>query len=183
MRRVFAFTAAIGAVFLAACEPQGKSVMDELKKREATRTAEFEAAAAKSAKFLEDNKKVVGVQVTPSGLQYKVVRAADPSLRRPTARSEVTVNYEGKRIDGKIFDSSYKRGEPAEFPLNRVIPGWTEGVQLMRPGEEFQFVIPAELAYGANAPPDIGPNQTLIFRVELLSFKDEKGRVVTAATK
>jgi FKBP-type peptidyl-prolyl cis-trans isomerase len=183
MRPLYASLALAALALLAACNPQGQTVMEELKKQEAARTAEFGAAAAASAKFLEANKAAEGVKVTPSGLQYKIVRAAPGDGPRPGPTTEVKVNYEGKRIDGQIFDSSYKRGEPVEFPLDAVIPGWTEGLQLMRPGEEFQFFIPAELAYGAKAPPSIGPNQALIFRVELLSFKDAQGRVVGPAAK
>jgi FKBP-type peptidyl-prolyl cis-trans isomerase FkpA len=180
MRPLSAGLALAALALLGACEPQGKSVMDELKKQEAARTAEAEAAVAASAKFLETNKAAPGVKVTPSGLHYKVVRAMPGDGPRPGPTSEVQVHYEGTRIDGSVFDSSYKRGEPTEFPLDAVIPGWTEGLQLMRPGEEFQFVVPPELGYGARGP---APNQPLVFRVELLSFKDAQGRVIAAPKK
>ncbi|MBI5463503.1 MAG: FKBP-type peptidyl-prolyl cis-trans isomerase [Ignavibacteriales bacterium] len=120
--------------------------------------------------FLDANKKKEGVLVTASGLQYKVLKmGAGP---KPTAKSTVTVHYRGTLIDGKEFDSSYKRGEPTTFPLNQVIRGWTEGLQLMPVGSKFQFFIPSELAYGERgAGADIGPGATLIFEVELLGVK------------
>ena len=120
--------------------------------------------------YLADNKKKDGVKTTPSGLQYKVL--TEGSGPRPTATSQVTVHYKGTLLDGKQFDSSYDRGQPATFALNQVIPGWTEGVQLMNVGSKYQFWIPGELAYGQQgSPPTIPPNSTLVFEVELLSFK------------
>ncbi len=124
-------------------------------------------ALAKGEKFLEDNARKEGVVVTASGLQYKILTPG--AGRSPKATDTVRVHYEGTLIDGKIFDSSYRRGESIEFPLNRVIPGWTEGVQLMQEGAKFRFFIPSKLAYGAHgAGRDIGPNEALIFDVELL---------------
>ena len=121
--------------------------------------------------FLEENLTKEGVQETESGLQYKVIEEGEGES--PTAENVVRVHYEGTLIDGTVFDSSYERGQPAEFPLNRVIPGWTEGVQLMKEGAIYEFYIPAELAYGERAPQGspIGPNETLIFKVELLEVK------------
>ena len=125
----------------------------------------------KGTAFLEENKEKEGVMVTESGLQYKVIEEGDGES--PTAENIVRVHYEGKLIDGEVFDSSYDRGQPAEFPLSRVIPGWTEGVQLMKEGATYEFYIPSELAYGAQGPQGspIGPNETLIFKVELLEVK------------
>lgn len=122
--------------------------------------------------FLEENKAKEGVMVTESGLQYKVLEEGDGDS--PSAEDIVSVNYEGRLINGEVFDSSYERGQPAEFPLNQVIPGWTEGVQLMREGATYEFYIPSELAYGARPPQGspIGPNETLIFKVELLEVKE-----------
>jgi FKBP-type peptidyl-prolyl cis-trans isomerase FklB len=120
-------------------------------------------------KFLDENKKKDGVKVTASGLQYKVLKEGNGE--HPTAESTVTVNYEGKFLDGKIFDSSYERGEPATFPLNGVIKGWTEGVQLMKPGAIFEFYIPSDLGYGDNGYGGIPGGSTLIFKVELISIK------------
>lgn len=119
--------------------------------------------------FLEANAKKEGVKTTASGLQYKVVKQGDGA--KPTATDKVTVHYTGTLIDGKKFDSSVDRGQPATFPLNGVIKGWTEGLQLMPVGSKFQFFIPADLAYGQNAPASIGPGQVLIFDVELLKIE------------
>lgn len=118
--------------------------------------------------FLAANKEKEGVKVTASGLQYKVLE--EGTGKSPKAEDEVEVNYEGSLIDGRVFDSSYERGESITFPLNRVIPGWTEGVQLMKEGATYEFYIPANLAYGPNAPRGsiIGPNAALIFKVELI---------------
>ncbi|HXG43429.1 MAG TPA: FKBP-type peptidyl-prolyl cis-trans isomerase [Gemmatimonadales bacterium] len=118
--------------------------------------------------FLARNKTEPGVKTTASGLQYKVLK--EGTGQRPKATSTVTVHYRGTLLDGTEFDRS--GAEPVSFPLNRVIPGWTEGVQLMTPGSKYQFWIPSDLAYGpAGSPPRIGPNQTLVFEVELVSFR------------
>ena len=124
--------------------------------------------AQKGEQFLKENAKKDGVKSTASGLQYKVIK--EGAGKSPAATDTVTVHYRGTLIDGKEFDSSYKRGEPAQFPLNRVIKGWTEGVQLMKEGAKYQFFIPANLAYGERGTPDgaIGPNETLIFEIELI---------------
>ena len=120
-------------------------------------------------KFLADNAKKKDVKTTASGLQYKVVTPG--TGKSPKATDVVEVNYEGKLIDGTVFDSSYERGEPIEFPLNQVIPGWTEGLQLMKEGGKYEFYIPSELAYGELGNQGIAPNSTLIFTVELLAVK------------
>ena len=124
-------------------------------------------------KYLADNKAKPGVVTTPSGLQYKVLKQGTGA--KPKATDTVTVHYEGKLIDGKVFDSSIQRGEPASFPLNGVIAGWTEGLQLMPVGSKFQFFIPSNLAYGENPRPGgpIGPNAVLTFEVELLKIGDQ----------
>lgn len=121
--------------------------------------------------FLAENRNKEGVQVTESGLQYKVLE--EGSGESPSATDSVTVHYEGTLIDGTVFDSSYERGEPVTFRLNGVIPGWTEGVQLMKEGATYRFFIPGDLAYGMNTRPGgpIGPNETLIFKVELIEVK------------
>lgn len=117
--------------------------------------------------FLEENKKRAGVQTTASGLQYEVLTAGTGV--KPTATDSVLVHYKGTLLNGKQFDSSYDRGEPISFPLNRVIPGWTEGVQLMPAGSKYKFFIPYNLAYGERgAGADIPPYSALIFEVELL---------------
>ena len=122
------------------------------------------------AKFLEENKKKPDVKTTASGLEYKVVKEGTGPMPKPT--DMVTVNYRGTLINGTEFDSSYKRGQPATFPLNGVIKGWTEGLQLMKVGSKYQFFVPSNLAYGERSVgPDIAPNATLIFEVELLDVK------------
>jgi FKBP-type peptidyl-prolyl cis-trans isomerase FklB len=121
-------------------------------------------------KFLAENKKKEGVKTTQSGLQYRVLQEGKGD--HPTLQDTVEVHYRGTLIDGKEFDSSYERGQPATFPLAGVIPGWTEALQLMRPGAKFQLAIPPHLAYGdRGAGADIGPGSTLLFDVELLSIK------------
>ena len=108
---------------------------------------------------------------TASGLKYQVLKHGTGTVS-PKATDTVKVHYEGKLLDGTVFDSSIARGQPISFPLNRVIPGWTEGLQLMKVGDKFKFEIPANLAYGANSPsPSIPPNSTLIFEVELLGIE------------
>ncbi|MBD5207160.1 MAG: FKBP-type peptidyl-prolyl cis-trans isomerase [Bacteroidales bacterium] len=124
-------------------------------------------ARAEGEKFLEENGKKAEVKSTASGLQYVVEKEGEGA--QPTAEDEVTVHYTGKLLDGTVFDSSVNRGEPATFPLNRVIPGWTEGVQLMKEGAKYTFFIPSDLAYGAQGVPNvIPPHSTLIFDVELI---------------
>jgi FKBP-type peptidyl-prolyl cis-trans isomerase len=127
-------------------------------------------ALAKGEKFLEENGKKEGVVTTASGLQYLILTPG--TGKSPKATDTVRVHYSGTLLSGTEFDSSYKRNEPIDFPLNRVIPGWTEGVQLMSEGAKFRFFIPSRLAYGARgAGRDIGPNETLIFEVELLKVQ------------
>ena len=141
-------------------------------KKQAELIKEMEAKAASNKeegqKFLAENKTKEGVQTTDSCLQYKVVKEGTGAS--PKATDMVKVHYEGKLIDGTVFDSSYERGEPIEFPLNQVIPGWTEGVQLMKKGAEYELYIPSDLAYGETGTPGIEPNSVLIFKVELLDF-------------
>ncbi|MDR1566752.1 MAG: FKBP-type peptidyl-prolyl cis-trans isomerase [Treponema sp.] len=121
-----------------------------------------------SAVFLEENGRKPGIITTSSGLQYEVI--SEGSGVKPAASDTVRVNYEGTLLDGTVFDSSYTRGEPVEFALNGVIPGWTEGLQLMSEGSSYRFFIPPDLAYGTQgAGSAVPPNATLIFKVELLS--------------
>lgn len=109
----------------------------------------------------------MGYKVTDSGLRYKALRSVQ-SGKSPSATSTVMVHYEGRLLNGNIFDSSYQRGKPSTFPLNHVIKGWTEGLQLMHESEKYEFYIPADLAYGANGTSGIPPNSPLIFTVELI---------------
>lgn len=135
--------------------------------------AKQQADSAKNAKageeFLAANGKKEGVKTTASGLQYKVVKSG--SGKTPGPKDTVKVHYHGTLVDGTVFDSSVDRGEPVTFPVDGVIPGWTEALQLMKVGDKFQLFIPAKLAYGENGPPKIGPNSALIFDVELLGIE------------
>src|SRR6266478_6307949 len=150
---------------------QVKEVMTAFEKdMQQKQKAAGEKNASDGAKFLEENKKKEGVKTTASGLQYKAIKEGTGA--QPKATDTVKVNYRGTLINGTEFDSSYKRGEPATFPLNGVIKGWTEGLQLMKTGSKYQLFVPASLAYGERAvSPELGANATLIFEVELLEIK------------
>lgn len=124
---------------------------------------------ADGEKFLSDNAAKEGVEMTESGLQYKVLEEGDGI--QPAAEDTVTVHYEGRLVDGTVFDSSYERGNPATFGLNQVIPGWTEGLQLMETGSKYELYIPSDLAYGPGGNQGIPPNSTLVFQVELLEVE------------
>ncbi|MES2702365.1 MAG: FKBP-type peptidyl-prolyl cis-trans isomerase [Bacteroidota bacterium] len=142
------------------------SVTDKL----AMLKAEKSAANLKAGQeFLAANKQKPGVTELPSGLQYEIIKSGDGP--KPTEFNKVTCHYHGTMIDGQIFDSSVQRGQPAAFPLNAVIKGWTEGLQLMGVGSKWRFFIPPHLGYGERqVSPVIGPNSTLIFEVELLGI-------------
>ena len=146
------------------------TALEEKFREKQTAMAEAEAAkvVAEGKAYLDANAKKEGVTVTESGLQYEVLQAAEGA--KPAATDTVKVHYTGTLIDGTKFDSSVDRGEPAQFPLNRVIAGWTEGVQLMNVGSKFKFTIPAELAYGERDMGVIKPNSVLVFEVELLDI-------------
>lgn len=156
-------------------EEEAQSCMMEFQKKmmskqEETMKAQSDKNKTEGISFLEENKKNAGITVTASGLQYKVEKMG--TGKKPAATDTVTVHYRGTLINGTEFDSSIKRGEPTTFPLNQVIKGWTEGVQLMPVGSKFTFYIPAELAYGERGAGNlIGPSSALIFEVELISFK------------
>jgi FKBP-type peptidyl-prolyl cis-trans isomerase len=159
-------------------EEQMKSTLQQLR----TEVGKEQAAKAHVAgegnrkegeAFLSANKSKEGVTALPDGLQYKVVK--EGTGPKPTASDTVTVNYRGTLVNGKEFDSSYKRGQPVSFPVSGVIKGWTEALQLMPVGSKWELYIPADLAYGDNPPdPSIGPGNTLIFEVELLSIGEQK---------
>jgi FKBP-type peptidyl-prolyl cis-trans isomerase len=157
---------------LAMSDEEMKSVMENLNQQAAAKREQQMSAMANENRaagqaYLDANANKEGVKTTKSGLQYKVLQAGTGS--KPQATDTVKVHYRGTLIDGTEFDSSFKRGQPAQFPLNRVIPGWTEGLQLMNPGSKYQFVIPSDIAYGdQGSPPTIPPAATLIFEVELL---------------
>lgn len=171
------------AGFKAASDPAGKPLLTEAEAnavrnafsarltadQQAQRVARAQANLKAGEDFLAKNKTVKGVFTTPSGLQYMVLRQGNGPRAKPGQK--VRVNYEGKLLDGTVFDSSYARGQPAEFGLDQVIPGWTEGVGMMPVGGKYRFWIPAKLAYGENGMGDaIPPNATLTFDVELLAI-------------
>lgn len=163
---------------LAMTDAEAKTVMDsfraEMMKKQQAKAAEAgDANKLAGQKFLAANKSKEGVVTLPDGLQYKVIK--EGTGPKPTASDTVVTNYRGALIDGTEFDSSYKRGEPATFPVGQVIKGWTEALQLMPVGSKWQLFIPSELAYGERSPgAQIGPNSTLIFDIELLSIQDKK---------
>ncbi|HEY1077668.1 MAG TPA: FKBP-type peptidyl-prolyl cis-trans isomerase [Fontimonas sp.] len=171
-----AFTDATPKLDDAAREAIKNTVAQKMQERQ---KAEREAQSAKAKeagdKYLAENGAKAGVKTTASGLQYEVL--TEGTGDHPTAESRVTVHYKGTLINGEEFDSSYSRGQPVTFPLANVIPGWTEGVQLMTPGSKYKFTIPAALAYGERgAGVKIGPNETLIFEVELISIEKDEAK-------
>ncbi|MEO6173115.1 MAG: FKBP-type peptidyl-prolyl cis-trans isomerase [Arenimonas sp.] len=138
-------------------------------KQAAEREVQIKKNLEEGAKFLAENKKKPNVKTTESGLQYQILRPGNGP--KPKATDTVLAHYVGTFLDGKKFDSSYDRGQPAEFALNAVIPGWTEGLQLMSKGSKFKFWIPADLGYGAEGQGNMPPNATLVFEVELQDVK------------
>lgn len=169
------FAAALGGAPLALSEQEMRDAIqafqkDMMAKQQERRRSEGEANKKAAAAFLTENKAKPGVVALPSGLQYKVITEGTGAT--PKDSDTVSVHYRGTLIDGTEFDSSYSRGEPATFPVNGVIKGWTEALQLMKVGSKWQLVIPPELAYGERgAGRVIGPNAALIFEVELLGIK------------
>ena len=159
-------------------EDEMKAILKQLKadlnkQQEAKAHAAGEANRKEGEAFLAANKAKPGVTTLPDGLQYKIVKEGTGA--KPTANDTVTVNYRGTLVNGKEFDSSYKHGQPVSFPVGGVIHGWTEALQLMPVGSKWELYIPADLAYGDNPPsPDIGPGDTLIFEVELISIGEQK---------
>ncbi len=144
-----------------------KYFMEMNKKKQEADKKVGEANLEEGKKFLEANKKEDGVVETESGLQYKVLK--EGTGKKPTDKDKVTVHYEGKTIDGTVFDSSYERNQPATFPVTGVIKGWTEALQLMKEGAKYKLYVPSDLAYGPQRrSAEIGPNQLLIFEVELI---------------
>jgi FKBP-type peptidyl-prolyl cis-trans isomerase FklB len=159
-------------------EQEAREVMTAFEKEMRSRQQAAQKAAGEKNKkegeaFLAENKKKAGVKTLPSGLQYRVIKAG--TGKKPAATDTVTTHYRGTLIDGTEFDSSYKRGKPATFPVNGVIPGWTEALQLMEEGAKWQLFIPSNLAYAERgAGRVIGPHATLIFEVELISIQEKK---------
>jgi len=149
------------------------AVMEEQKNLQAKRQARGEKAKSEGAAFLEKNKKEKGVKVLANGIQYKIVKAGKGPKPKPT--DTIVANYRGTLINGTEFDSSYKRGQPATFAVNKVIKGWQEILPLMPTGSTWKVFIPSDLAYGERgAGASIGPNETLVFDIELMEIKDNK---------
>jgi peptidylprolyl isomerase/FKBP-type peptidyl-prolyl cis-trans isomerase FklB len=165
MKRVLIAVAAVLA--LGACHPKAKAPADL-------------AAAAQSAEstaFMAKVAKEPGVNVLPSGLAYKVVRSGPETGLKPGPHDEVKVHYEGKLENGTVFDSSYQRGQPAAMPLDRLIPGWQQALQLMRPGDEWILYVPSNLGYGQEGAGDIPPGAPLTFKIELIDVLPAPGRI------
>ena len=150
---------------LAACGPRGPA------------PEELAASAKEAQAFMDKNGKEEGVKTQPSGLQYKIVRSGPATGMRPQKADEVKVHYEGKLVDGTVFDSSYERGQPVAMPLRALIPAWVEALQLMHPGDEWVLYVPPELGYGEDGAGQIPPNSVLIFRIELIDVLPGPGRV------
>jgi peptidylprolyl isomerase/FKBP-type peptidyl-prolyl cis-trans isomerase FklB len=134
-----------------------------------------QAAAGKA--FLVKNAHEAGVITTPSGLQYRVLRSGPANGLRPKPADEVKVDYEGKLVDGKVFDSSFDRGAPAILTVRDLVPGWREALQLMRPGDEWQIYLPAKLGYGENGAGPIPPNSVLVFKLDLIGVSPDASSV------
>lgn len=168
-----------GPVRRAPAEPMGPST--GLVDRAPIRALTAEQNRARSAAFMAANASRPGVVTSPSGLQYRIERPVTADIPRPSAADVVRVHYEGRLLDGQVFDSSFERGEPVEFPLSGVIGAWREGLQYVRPGETVTIWAPSELAYGARGSGngEIPPFSALIFRVELLAFQRPDGAVVS----
>lgn len=157
MKKIFFYAAAVAV--MASCANKQTETTD-------TQVAEDTVVVEE---VVEQQADTTGYITTASGLIYKVVKEGTGAM--PKAEDTVEVHYTGKLLDGTVFDSSVERGEPAIFPLNRVIPGWTEGLQLMKEGAKYEFFIPPYLAYGERGTGPIGPNETLYFEVELIKVK------------
>jgi FKBP-type peptidyl-prolyl cis-trans isomerase FklB len=171
------FQDGIGGTAPKLSENEIQQILVALQQQIESQQREFVAKVAEENKkegeaFLEQNKKQPGIVVTPSGLQYKVIQSGTGP--KPTLLDEVKIHYRGTFIDGRIFDSTYEREEPVSLPVNRVIPGWSEVLQLMHEGDKWQVFIPSYLGYGEMGfGPEIGPNTTLIFEIELLKSKKD----------
>ena len=154
-------------------EEADQAIANQQQSMLAEAAAEAGVAAERGSEYRDNNRQKEGVTETESGLQYAVLDSGDESGSMPGPDDTVVVHYRGTLIDGTEFDSSYSRGVPATFPLNGIIPGWKEVLQLMRPGDKWSVVIPPELAYGERgAGAQIGPNETLVFEIELLEVKE-----------
>ena len=181
MKRTIAVLAFAAFAALGGCGQKSASISDEIDKQEAADQAVNARANAENEAYLAKNKARPGVITTASGLQYEVLRKGNDKLPSPGLNDQVAVMYEGKLVSGKVFDSSYARGEPTTFAVGGVIPGWTEALLLMHPGDMYNLVIPPSIGYGFEDKGDIPPNSVLVFKVELLGYqRAADGKVVKA---
>jgi FKBP-type peptidyl-prolyl cis-trans isomerase len=170
------------ALALAACDNGGGGVMQEIERAEKADADAAGQATERSAQWLTETRAQAGVEALPSGLLIeRRARGRNQALPRPTENATVLVHYEGKLATGEVFDSSFERGEPAEFPLGAVVPGFAEAITQMRPGDEIVATFPMELGYGPDGrPPAIPPAAALQFRIILLAFQEPGGQMVQA---
>jgi FKBP-type peptidyl-prolyl cis-trans isomerase len=169
MRRVLVVLAATLA--LAACHAPAKTASN------ATAAAQDSKPTPEGQAFLDKMAKKPGVKVLADGLMYEVLQSGPAGGSRPQKGDEIKVNYEGRLVDGTVFDSSYERGQPAAMPLEHLVPGWEEALPLMRPGDVWMLYLPPKLGYGAQGQGPIPPNAVLIFKIELIDFLPGPGRV------
>ncbi len=165
---------AVSAVALSACgQSMDKAVDKELAAYEAKASADAAESQKANQTFMADVAKQPGVVTLPSGLMYKVVYSPHPTAERPSPAAKVKINYEGKLVNGSVFDSSYARGVPATFPLAQLVPAWQVAVPMMHKGDVWELYVPPELGYGPQATPDgsIPANSVLIFKIELIDFQ------------
>lgn len=182
MKRLFVLAIAAACMAMA-CSPKEEvsGVAAEIARQEKERSAKLVAAESAVQNCIALAQSGKGLATTASGLRWAATKPGNKALAAPKAEDVVRVHYIGALMDGKVFDSSYSRGEPAEFPLGQVVPGWTEGLQLAPPGGALCLIIPPELGYGeAGAGGDIPPNSVLAFHVELLGFTQPDGNRVGA---
>ncbi len=171
----------VAVLALAACDNGSSGVMQEIERAEKAQAEATELAASRSAEWLTEVRAQPGVEARPSGLLLeRRARGRNQSLPRPTVNAVVLVHYEGKLATGEVFDSSFARGEPAQFPLGGVVPGFSEAIQQMRPGDEVIATFPGELGYGERGQGQIPANAALQFRIILLAFQEPGGQPVQA---
>jgi FKBP-type peptidyl-prolyl cis-trans isomerase len=165
-KSLIVFAALAGSLALGACHGPAKTAVN------ATAAQAQSKPTAEGQAFLDKMAKKPGVHALPSGLMYEVVQSGPASGSHPQKGDEIKVNYEGKLVDGQVFDSSYERGQPAAMPLARLVPAWEEALPLMRPGDVWMLYVPPKLGYGAQGTPggEIPPNSVLIFKIELIDF-------------
>jgi FKBP-type peptidyl-prolyl cis-trans isomerase len=176
--------AAMALLSVAACGNNG-GVMKEIERAEREEAVSAQESAQRSATWLDEIRAQPGVEARPSGLLIEFrSRGSNQNLPRPTANAAVLVHYEGRLADGRVFDSSFARNEPAQFPLQGVVSGFSEAIQQMRPGDEVIATFPMELGYGPEGrPPEIPPAAALQFRIVLLAFQEPGGQVVQAPAR